>query len=226
MLVRPAADDVDGGRLDFEDGMTYAPAATLTLIVVLTAVFGWEIATRALASREAIVAAGALVRARVLTGELWRLASAPFLHGGPDHLIGNCISLYILGMACEHAVGARKMLTVFAAGAIGGSLLSLAMAPGPSVGASGAIFGVMGAVVVILHRHGETFVIRDKRIGVVIGVWAAYTLFLGALQPMIDNGAHLGGLIAGAIAAYGIPLRAHFRRERARRALVGTRRVR
>ncbi len=99
MLVRPAADDVDGGRLDFEDGMTYAPAATLCLIVALAAVFGWEIGTRALTSREAIIAAGALVRARVLAGELWRVASAPFLHGGPDHLIGNCISLYILGMA-------------------------------------------------------------------------------------------------------------------------------
>jgi len=226
MLVRPVADDVDGGRLDFEDGMTYAPAATLCLILALTAVFAWEISTRALASREAIVAAGALVRARVLAGELWRLASAPFLHGGPDHLIGNCVSLYILGMACEHAVGARKMLTVFAAGAIGGSLLSLAMSPGPSVGASGAVFGVMGAVVVILHRHAETFVVRDKRIGVVIAAWAAYSLFLGAFQPMIDNGAHLGGLIAGAVAAYGIPIRARFRLERARRAGVGTRRVR
>ena len=226
MLVRPAADDVDGGRLDFEDGMTYAPAATLCLIVALTAVFGWEIATRALTSREAIIAAGALERGRVLAGELWRLASAPFLHGGPDHLVGNCVSLYILGMACEHAVGARRMLTVFAAGAIGGSLLSLALSPGPSVGASGAIFGVMGAVVVILHRHAETFVIRDKRIGAVIAVWAAYTLLLGALQPMIDNGAHLGGLIAGAAAAYGIPLRPHFRKERMRRAIMGTRRVR
>jgi rhomboid protease GluP len=225
MLVRPEADDADGGRVDFEDGMTYAPRATLALLVVIAAVFYWEIASRALASREAIVAAGALVRWRVLEGELWRLASATFLHGGPDHLLGNCVSLYILGMACEHAVGWRRLLTVFAAGAIGGWALSLTMNPGPSVGASGAIFGIMGAVVVILHRHRDLFVIRDKRIGGVVAVWAGYTLLLGALQPMIDNAAHLGGLVAGAAAAAGLPVRNHFRLERLRRT-PGRRRVR
>jgi rhomboid protease GluP len=225
MLVRPEVDDADGGRVDFEDGMTYAPRATLALIVALAVVFYWEIATRALASREAIVAAGALVRARVLGGELWRLGSATFLHGGPDHLVGNCVSLYILGMACEHAIGWRRLLTVFAAGAIGGWILSLAMAPGPSVGASGAIFGVMGAVVVILHQHRDLFVVRDKRIGAVVAVWAGYTLLLGALQPMIDNAAHLGGLLAGSAAALGLPVRDRFRLERLRR-MPGKRRVR
>jgi rhomboid protease GluP len=225
MLVRPEADDADGGRVDFEDGMTYAPRATLALLLVLGGVFYWEIATRAFASREAIIAAGALVRSRVLEGELWRLGSATFLHGGPDHLLGNCVSLYILGMACEHAVGWRRLLTVFAAGAIGGWALSLAMAPGPSVGASGAIFGVMGAVVVILHQHRDLFVIRDKRIGAVVAVWAGYTLLLGALQPMIDNAAHLGGLLAGATVAMGLPVRDHFRLERLRR-MPGRRRVR
>jgi rhomboid protease GluP len=128
-------------------------------------------------------------------------------------------------MACEHAVGWRRMLTVFAAGAIGGWALSLVMAPGPSVGASGAIFGVMGAVVVILHQHRDLFVIRDKRIGGVVAVWAGYTLLLGALQPMIDNAAHVGGLVAGVGTAIGLPLREHFQRERWRR-MPGRRRVR
>ena len=93
MLVRPTADDVDGGRVDFEDGMTYAPAATLALIAVMVAVFAWEVSTLAFSSQKTIVAAGALVRARVLDGEFWRIGSATFLHGGLDHLIGNCISL-------------------------------------------------------------------------------------------------------------------------------------
>jgi rhomboid protease GluP len=226
MLVRDAADDADGGRVDFEDGMTYGPRATLGLILVLTVVFGWEVARHALVSREAIVAAGALVRARVLAGEVWRLATAPFLHGGAEHLIGNCISLYILGMACEHAVGSLRMLAAYAAGALGGSMLSAATSAGPSVGASGAIFGLMGAIVVILHRHRHLFVVRDKRIGVVVAVWAGYTLLLGAMQPMIDNAAHLGGLLAGAAAALALPVREEFRREQLRRAPVGTRRLR
>ena len=226
MLVRPAADDADGGRVDFEDGMTYAPAATLSLIAVCALVFGWELSTNALSSRQAIIDAGALVRVEVLAGELWRLGSATLLHGSLGHLLGNCVSLYILGMACEHAAGARGMLALFAVGAVGGWMLSLAMGPGPSVGASGAIFGVMGAVVVLLHRNRDLFVVRDARIAAVVAAWAAYTLILGALQPMIDNGAHLGGLIAGALAALGIPVRDQFRRELVRRAPVGTRRVR
>ena len=225
MLVRADADDVDGGRVDFEHGMTYAPRATLALIVSLGVVFYWELATRALVSRDAIVAAGALVRSRVLDGELWRLGSATFLHGGPDHLLGNVISLYILGMACEHAVGWRRLLTLFAAGAIGGWTMSLVMAPGPSVGASGAIFGVMGAVVVILHRHRDLFVVRDKRIGLVVAAWAGYTLLVGHLQPMIDNAAHFGGLLAGAATALGLPVREEFVRERLRKT-PGRRRVR
>ncbi len=211
MLVRPEADE-DGGRIDFEDGMTYAPRATLMLLVVMIGVFIWEVGTLALTSQEGIVAAGALVRANVLEGEFWRLASATFLHGSPAHLIGNCISLYILGMACEHAVGLRRLVMLFTIGAIGGWTLSLLNHAGPSVGASGAIFGIMGAVVVILYERRDLFVIRDKRIGGVIAVWAGYTLLIGIVQPMIDNWAHLGGLVAGAGAAYGVPLRDHFRK--------------
>lgn len=223
MLVSRETDE-DRGRVDFEDGMTYAPRATLLLLVVMVAVFVWEVATLAFTSKERIIAAGALMRANVLDGELWRLVSATFLHGGPDHLIGNCISLYILGMACEHAVGWRRLLTVFAAGAIGGWGLSLASQAGPSVGASGAIFGIMGAVLVILYQRRDFFVIRDKRIGAVIGAWAAYTLLIGMLQPMIDNWAHFGGLLAGAGAGFGVPLRDHFKR--LQRLRVGARRIR
>jgi rhomboid protease GluP len=224
MLARPAADDVDGGRVDFEDGMTYAPAATLALIAIMVVVFAWEVSTLAFSSQKNIVAAGALVRARVLDGEFWRIGSATFLHGGLDHLIGNCISLYILGMACEHAVGSRRLLTIFAAGAIGGWTLSLLNHAGPSVGASGAIFGIMGAVIVTLYRHRDFFVVRDKRIGVVIAVWAGYTLLIGVAQPMIDNWAHFGGLLAGVGAALGLSLRPHF--ARVKRMRVGARRIR
>jgi rhomboid protease GluP len=223
MLVSRETDE-DRGRIDFEDGMTYAPRATLVLLVAMTVVFAWEVATLALTSKERIIAAGALVRANVLDGELWRLASATFLHGSPGHLVGNCISLYILGMACEHAVGWRRLLTIFAAGAIGGWALSLANLDGPSVGASGAIFGIMGAVLVILYQRRDFFVVRDKRIGVVIGAWAGYTLLVGAMQPMIDNWAHFGGLLAGAGTAIGLPLRDHFRR--LQRMRTGPRRVR
>src|SRR5262245_36582213 len=91
--------------IDFERGMRLAPPLILTLILTNIAIFAWEISSGALLSQEAIIAAGALSRAEVLAGEWSRLVSAMFLHGGPDHLIGNMIVLYIVGIACEHAVG-------------------------------------------------------------------------------------------------------------------------
>ncbi|MGQ0715259.1 MAG: rhomboid family intramembrane serine protease [Gemmatimonadaceae bacterium] len=189
-------------RIDFEQGMSYAPPATLLLIVAIGVVFAWELSVEALKDQPSIIAAGALVRERVVQGEWWRLLSATLLHGGVEHLIGNAVSLYILGMASEHAYGTRSMLLVYLVSGVAGSLLSVANGPGPSVGASGAIFGLMGAVLVLFWKHHDDLLVRDKRIGVVIAVWAAFTIATGFVTPMIDNAGHVGGLLGGMMTAW------------------------
>ena len=199
MLDVPRPVDV---RVDFEQGMGYAPPATLTLIVALGAIFGWQLSSGALTSEQSIIAAGALVRERVMQGEWWRLLSATVLHGNLEHIVGNAVSLYILGMATEHAYGTRSMLGIYLASGLAGSVLSAAMSPGPSVGASGAIFGLMGAVMVLFWRHHTALMVRDKRIGVVIAVWAFLTIAAGLVTPMIDNAAHLGGMFGGMAVAW------------------------
>lgn len=199
MLDVPRPVDV---RVDFERGMGYAPPATLMLIVALGAIFGWQLSTGALTSEQSIIAAGALVRERVMQGEWWRLLSATVLHGNFEHIVGNAVSLYILGMATEHAYGTRSMLGIYLASGLAGSVLSAAMSPGPSVGASGAIFGLMGAVMVLFWRHHDALMVRDKRIGVVIAVWAFLTIAAGLVTPMIDNAAHLGGMVGGMAVAW------------------------
>jgi len=191
--------ELPGERVDFEQGISYAPPATLALLFAIVAVFVWQVAAGALGSRDAMIASGALVRERVLAGELWRMGSATFLHGGASHLLGNCVALYIVGMACEHALAARGMLAVYAISGVSGSVASVLAGPGPSVGASGAIFGVMGAVIVVLYRHRHTYQIRDGRIGMVLAAWAAFTILTGLTDPVIDNAAHLGGLLAGSL---------------------------
>lgn len=196
MLVRPAR---PSGRVDFERGMSYAPPATVLLIVANIAAFVWEVNRGALASRESIIAAGALSRTLVLNGEPWRLVTPMFLHGSPDHLIGNMIALYVLGLACEHAVGSARMLGVYLSSGIAAALLSMAMSPGPSVGASGAIFGLMGAVIAVLNRHQQRFYLRDKRIAAVLAAWAIYTIVTGLMSPFVDNAAHAGGFLGGAL---------------------------
>ncbi|HEX5970499.1 MAG TPA: rhomboid family intramembrane serine protease [Gemmatimonadaceae bacterium] len=197
------ADD-SSGLVDFEQGMGYAPPVTLAIIVLLFVVFVWEASSGALRSQAAIVDAGALVRSRVLEGEHWRLFSATLLHGGTDHLIGNCIALYVLGMAGEHALGAWRMLVLYVASGLAGSVASVLTGPGPSLGASGAICGLMGGVVLILYRYRRVYHVRNKEIGLVLAAWGAYTIFMGAIDPQIDNWAHFGGLLGGAVIALGV----------------------
>jgi membrane associated rhomboid family serine protease len=201
------ASDPHAGRIDFERGMTYAPPLTLGLLGLLTAVFVWQVTSGSLASADAVIASGALVRERCLAGEWWRMLTATGLHGGPDHLIGNAMSLYVLGMACEHAFGSARYAGVYVASGLGGSALSMLLAPGPSVGASGAIFGLMGAIVAHLIKHQDRFYVRDKRIGIVLLVWALFILAQGLASPFIDNGAHLGGFLAGIAAGIVVPSR-------------------
>lgn len=189
-----------GGRIDFERGMRHAPPLILFLIAANVAMFGWELAAGALVDRDTIVEAGALVRDRVAAGEWWRIVSAMFLHGGFDHVLGNVVVLYIVGLACEHAFGGARTTFVYFASGVAGGLVSLAASPGPSVGASGAIFGVIAAVIVVLYRHQDRFYLRDKRIGFVLAMWAGWQILTGLANPFIDNFAHLGGLAGGALA--------------------------
>src|SRR5207249_3602700 len=81
--------------------------------------------------------------------------------------------------------------------ALAGSLVSLLTSPGPSVGASGAIFGLQGAAIVLFRTHRDRLLLRDRRVGFVLLVWAIYTIVGGLLTPLIDNGAHLGGALGG-----------------------------
>lgn len=188
-------------RVPFEKGMSYFPVVIGLLIIANVAVYLWEIATGALLSQEAVIAAGALFREKVLAGEVWRLITAAFLHGSLDHILGNTIFMYILGLATEHAFGLGKTALIYILAALTGSLLSTAMSPGPGVGASGAIFGLMGALTVVFYRRRADFYLRDRGIGTFVGALAFLQIVLGFTDPYIDNWAHLGGFLGGSFAA-------------------------
>ena len=198
------ADDVleiDAGmlhqeRAEFEDGMAFFPPVTIVLSVLCTLAFLAELRIGALDSEQAILDAGAMSRPHVQAGEVWRMASAMFLHGGPDHLIGNLVVLYILGMACEHALGSTQFLVLYVFSGLVGSAFSMIGAL-PSVGASGAVFGAAGGLIAFFVRHGRVFRVRDTRVATVLAIWAVYQFVLGAMNPFIDNWAHFGGLVGG-----------------------------
>jgi len=195
------------GRIDFERGMNHAPAFSIIMIVVCIGVFIWQLADGSLDSTEAIIAAGALHRESVMDGQAWRLLSATVLHGGFEHLIGNIGMLYILGLGCEHAFGSARMGLLYLFSALAGSLASLMMTEGPSIGASGAVFGVAGGLIVGLYRQRHRYFIRDKRISIVLLIWAVWTVAIGFLMPGIDNWAHIGGFVGGAMVGAVLPMK-------------------
>jgi rhomboid protease GluP len=200
-----AGDPMRPSKVDFEQGMSVAPFFAIALIAANAAVFWWELAVGALKSREAVIAAGAVYGEKVFAGESWRLGSGMFMHSGFSHLIGNCVVLYILGMAAQRAWGAGYALAIYFVSGLASSLLSAAMQPKPSVGASGAIFGLLGAIVVFFYRYRGAFRVRDRRIGAGLLGWGLFQLSLGLMSPIVDNWGHLGGLLAGAALALAVP---------------------
>lgn len=201
-----AEDPFCPSKIDFEEGMSAAPLFALGLIAANVAVYAWEVKIGALRSRDAIVAAGAIVGERVFAGESWRLGTGMFMHAGLGHLLGNCLVLYILGLAAERAWGRGRALAIYLGSGVCASFISAFMQPKPSVGASGAVFGLMGAVIVFFYRYGGHLHGRDRRIGGVLLVWGMFQLSLGLLSTYVDNWAHLGGLFAGALLALVVPV--------------------
>ena len=189
-------------RIDFERRMRRLPPVTAAILVLLVAIFALEVRFGALRSPESVIGAGALVRERVSAGEYWRLLTAPWLHGGLDHLVGNGVALFILGMVCEHAFGGRQFAVLYVLSSVAGSVVSGGVSPGPSVGASGAIFGLQGAAIVLFRRYRDRLLLRDRRIGFVLLLWAIYAIVTGLTESFIDNGAHIGGALGGAVIAW------------------------
>jgi membrane associated rhomboid family serine protease len=131
----------------------------------------------------------------VADGEYWRLLTAAFLHGSVIHLALNMYALYLFGPPLEAAFGRARFLALYVVAALGGSAASYAVAsPGqPSLGASGAVFGLLGAFFVVNRR------LRRDSSGLL--VLLAINLAYGFIAPNIDWRAHLGGLVTGALCA-------------------------
>lgn len=195
-------DDMLHRVVEFEAGMSPAPVVSLLIMAACVAIFACELFRGALHDPRKLVPLGALAKQNVANGEVWRLLSMTFLHGDLDHLIGNLIALYILGMAGEHAFGKSQFLTLFVVSGLTGALLSLSGPHQLAVGASGAILGISGAMVVLFLRHRRRLHLRDRRIGAALIFWAGYVFILGLVNPRVDNRAHLGGFLGGAAMAF------------------------
>jgi rhomboid protease GluP len=156
---------------------------------------------------DGLTAAGANYGPAIRAGEYWRLVTSMFLHGSILHIAFNAYALYQLGAMFELLLGSSRLLMVYFATGIAGSLTSAYFSSSPSVGASGAIFGLMGALIAFLLRRRGNLTPAGKAILMQLVGWAVINVFFGFSTPGIDNSAHLGGCAAGLLFGFGLPER-------------------
>lgn len=144
----------------------------------------------------------------VKSGEIYRLLTGTFMHAGPlylpIHLFFNMYALYIIGTQVENFIGRYRYLIIYLGSAIMGSLLSCVILHGDSIGASGAIFGLMGSLVYFGYHYRVYFgnILKTQIIPLII-----FNLFLGFYLSGVDNFAHIGGLIGGVLLTMAVGLK-------------------
>lgn len=140
---------------------------------------------------------GALFGPLVAEGEWWRIISAGFLHAGLLHLAFNMYFLYFLGTMLEPVIGRLRFAAIYFVSMLGGSFGALLISPDAvTVGASGAVFGLMGAAILALRARN----MDPWQSG--LGITLLLNLGITFLIPNISIGGHIGGLVAGGIVGY------------------------
>jgi len=143
------------------------------------------------------------INSRVAYGETYRLITGTFLHGSPQHLFFNLYSLYQVGPLVERAFGAERFgMSYVAAGTIANAITFLLGKSPYSVGASGSIFGMIGALAVHFYRNKNILGVRAEAGLESIKRTVAMNLLYGFSMSGIDNTAHLFGLLSGSLVSY------------------------
>lgn len=141
---------------------------------------------------------GAKENFRILSGEYWRFLTPVFLHADIFHLLINCYSLFAIGILVERIFGSFKFAFVYLVAGITGNILSFIFSSNPGVGASGSIFGLLGALLFFGIINPALF---KSNFGNNVILTILINLGYGFTNAAIDNYAHIGGLIGGFLAS-------------------------
>lgn len=177
-------------------------SATTALIGLNLAAFLVEVLLGGLRNLEVLVQMGAMVPLLVSQGEYWRLLTAMFLHAGPVHLAFNTLALYLFGSVVENAMGTARFLAIYLVAGLFASAASFALSPpgAVAVGASGAVFGLLGAWLAFNLRRRSLSLAQSNIQGALLLI--GINLALGFTVRGVDNVAHIGGLVAGVVAGF------------------------
>ena len=176
------------------------PIITRVLVALNIMIYFYMLLTR---KADSFTARFAVFGPYIQFGEYYRLITGAFIHGDIFHLLFNCYALYVIGSQVENFLGKWKYIFVYFISAIASSLLSMLFAGGNyySVGASGAIFGLMGALLYFGYYYRVYLgnVLKSQIIPLIV-----INLIIGFVSPGIDNFGHIGGLIGGVLTTYAV----------------------
>ncbi|MDA0840814.1 MAG: rhomboid family intramembrane serine protease [Planctomycetota bacterium] len=192
------------------------PFPFLSILVLVVCLFMYWLTVPSGASDPTVnllIKYGAKVNHLIDQGQHWRLVTTMFLHGAWWHLAVNMFGLVMLGTWVESAYGSRRFLSVLVACGMAGSVASYRMSPEIGVGLSACLFGFMGVHILCLLKLLPIFHARTGKISchllfsLLMGlVFVAINLYVGWIFPQVDNSAHMGGLVTGAVLGIALPV--------------------
>ena len=193
---------------------TYTPIVTYTIIAICVGLFLVDAALTGGSTLGGFLSGGlgplgeanTIYGPAVAAGEWWRIFTSAFFHLGVIHLAFNMYVLYLYGALVERMYGPIEYTVIYLLCAAGGSVLTILVAPlQPAVGASGAIFGLVGMLFVVSRRH-HAVLGREARMMIAgIGTYVIYLLVFTFLFPGISWTGHVGGLLVGAVLGFFLP---------------------
>ena len=174
-----------------------APYVTYSIIAVTVLFYILQLLSESMLGNDILVIYGARINEAILEGELWRFLTPALLHGSLPHIAFNMYALLSFGTSLERFFGHGRFFLLYIVSAFAGNVASFLFSPGYSVGASTAIFGLLGAEAIFLIQNRKVFPGQFRSaIGNIIFI-AAINLFIIGSLPGIDNWGHIGGLIGG-----------------------------
>ncbi|WP_181350111.1 rhomboid family intramembrane serine protease [Thalassobacillus sp. CUG 92003] len=174
-------------------------ALTYILLAINVAIYLMVEANGGSLSVSNLIEFGAKYNPAIIDGEWWRIVSSMFLHIGMLHLFMNMLALFYLGSAVERIFGTWRFGLIYFLAGIFGGMASFMLNPAVSAGASGAIFGLFGALLFFGLQYKRIFF---QTMGKNLIFIIALNIVFGLAVPQIDNGAHIGGMVGGFIASF------------------------
>lgn len=189
-----------GNSASLESGVhkkqTFIPFLTYILLGMNLIVFLLMTLAGGSTNQRVLIAFGAKVNTLIQAGEVWRLLTSTFIHIGIMHLVFNLYALWALGPLTEESFGHRRFFVIYIFSGLGGSIASFLFTTALSAGASGAIFGLLGALLYDSFKRPNLW---KSGLGINLIIVILVNFGFGLTQPGIDNFAHLGGLLTGTV---------------------------